>query len=166
MLVMIWPLITDYGRYEFQELHRWVGEQARANGFEVIDVLSEFSGVWYRELQASAEDNVEDSTYQRRSPVPVDGVHLFLRLPTKPRCALARDNFLKVLMLEAEIKKSHSSSRTSIPIERPVHREFRAVRRFAGKRSLQILTKPAFQPMIPDEAADCAMSTQTPWATA
>ena len=77
VLVMIWPLVTDYGRYEFQELHRWVGEQARANGFEVIDLLSEFSRVWYRELQASAEDNVEDSTYQRRSPVQSMGFTSF-----------------------------------------------------------------------------------------
>ena len=113
---MIWPLITDYGRYEFQELHRWVGKQARANGFEVIDLLSEFSRVWNRELQVSAED--QETTLS-----------------------------IKAVMLQTDRKNSRSPSRTPVPVDRPVHRELRAVRRFAGNRQLQILSKPAFHPI-------------------
>ena len=57
-------------------------------------------------------------------------------------------NFLKVLMLEADDEKNlRSSGRTPVLIDRPVHREFRVVRRFAGNRQLQILNKPAFHPM-------------------
>jgi hypothetical protein len=52
-------------------------------------------------------------------------------------------------MLEADRQNSGSSSRTPVPIDRAVRRAFRAVRRFAGNRRLQILSNPAFHPMTP-----------------
>ena len=45
-------------------------------------------------------------------------------------------------MLEGDPKYSRSSGRTPVPIDPPVHRELRAVRRFSGNRRLQILNNP------------------------
>ncbi len=50
-------------------------------------------------------------------------------------------------MLEADRQNSGSSSRTPVPIDRAVRRAFRAARRFAGNRRLQILSKRVFHPM-------------------
>lgn len=58
VLVMIWPLITDYERYGFASIHSWVHEQAEKRGFAAIDLLAEFSNVRFRDLQVTAEDNI------------------------------------------------------------------------------------------------------------
>lgn len=58
VLVIIWPLITDYGNYGFESIHRWVQEQAKERGLSAVDLLPSFSGLRYRDLQVTAEDNV------------------------------------------------------------------------------------------------------------
>ncbi len=58
VVVVVWPLITSYKRYAFQEIHQWVTEEARNRGFDVIDLLDAFSKKSYRDLQVSAEDTV------------------------------------------------------------------------------------------------------------
>ena len=50
-------------------------------------------------------------------------------------------------MIQTDKKNSRSPNRTPVPVDRPVHRGLRAVRRFTGNRQLQILSKPALHPM-------------------
>jgi lysophospholipase L1-like esterase len=58
VLVIIWPLLTDFDRYGVEFVHDWVGREARQAGFPVIDLLERFSRIPYRELQVTADDNV------------------------------------------------------------------------------------------------------------
>lgn len=58
VVVLIWPLVTDYNRYRFGYVHEWVAHEANRAGFLAIDLLPAFSTVSYRSLQVSAEDNV------------------------------------------------------------------------------------------------------------
>lgn len=58
VLVIIWPLITDYSHYGFGFVHDWVKDQAENMGFWTIDLLSSFSNMPYRDLQVTAEDNI------------------------------------------------------------------------------------------------------------
>jgi len=58
VVVIIWPLVTEYKHYKFQHVHQWVKEQAETRAFSTIDLLATFSRVPYRDLQVNAEDNV------------------------------------------------------------------------------------------------------------
>ena len=58
VVVIIWPLITEYRDYPFESVHNWVEEQAQKNGFSTIDLLPSFSSIPYRDLQVTSEDNV------------------------------------------------------------------------------------------------------------
>ena len=58
VLVIIWPLITDYRHYRFAFIHQWVEEEAENRGFSTIDLLPRFSRIPYRDLQVTAEDNI------------------------------------------------------------------------------------------------------------
>lgn len=58
VLVIIWPVITEYNDYGFGFVHEWVKDEADNVGFSMIDLLSSFSKVPYRDLQVSAEDNI------------------------------------------------------------------------------------------------------------
>lgn len=58
VVVIIWPLITDYRNYGFQSIHEWVKERAEKRGFSNIDLLASFSKLQYRDLQVTAEDNI------------------------------------------------------------------------------------------------------------
>jgi lysophospholipase L1-like esterase len=58
IVVLIWPLITDYRGYMFDSVHDWVAQEATSRGFATIDLLSAFSKRPYRDLQVAAEDNV------------------------------------------------------------------------------------------------------------
>jgi len=57
-VVLIWPLLTDFGDYQYTGIHDWVGQQARNHGFRVIDLLPAFSRKSFRDLQVTSEDNV------------------------------------------------------------------------------------------------------------
>ena len=58
VVVIIWPLITDYRHYKFSSIHQWVKGEVEKRGFSTIDLLPTFSALSYRELQVTAEDNV------------------------------------------------------------------------------------------------------------
>jgi lysophospholipase L1-like esterase len=58
VVVVIWPLLMDYGTYRFSSIHDWVRREAVTAGFASIDLLPRFSSVPYRNLQVSAEDAV------------------------------------------------------------------------------------------------------------
>jgi lysophospholipase L1-like esterase len=73
VLVMIWPLMTDYRTYRFGWVHDWVAREATNAGFSVIDLLSRLSTVPYRQLQVSAEDTVHPNALGHRL-----GVEAFL----------------------------------------------------------------------------------------
>ena len=62
VVVVIWPLVTDYARYAFTPVHGWVKEQAEKHGFVTVDLLPAFSRIPYRNLQLSAEDNVHPNS--------------------------------------------------------------------------------------------------------
>jgi len=66
VLIMIWPLITDYSSYRFQPIHAWVADEARKAGFPVVDLLPQFSPLPYRTLQVSAEDAVHPNAKGHR----------------------------------------------------------------------------------------------------
>ncbi|MDI3467571.1 MAG: hypothetical protein OJF50_006392 [Nitrospira sp.] len=56
--VVVWPLLMDYERYEFSEIHSWLMEMARQRGFQFLDLRPTYATKSYRELQVTAEDNV------------------------------------------------------------------------------------------------------------
>jgi lysophospholipase L1-like esterase len=58
VVVLIWPLLTDFARYEFRDVHEWVANQAAANGFTAIDLLPVFATQSFRRLQVTSEDHV------------------------------------------------------------------------------------------------------------
>lgn len=62
VVVLIWPLITNYQRYDFGYVHRWVQSEAEKRGFETLDLLSAFSQYSQRQLQVSSEDNVHPNS--------------------------------------------------------------------------------------------------------
>jgi lysophospholipase L1-like esterase len=66
VLVIIWPLMTDYQTYRFGWVHQWVGREAAKVGFAVIDLLPPLSSVPYRKLQVSAEDSVHPNALGHR----------------------------------------------------------------------------------------------------
>jgi lysophospholipase L1-like esterase len=66
VVVMIWPLITDYRVYRFGSIHAWVAEEATRAGFETIDLFPKLSREPYRTLQVSAEDSVHPNALGHR----------------------------------------------------------------------------------------------------
>jgi lysophospholipase L1-like esterase len=58
VVLVIWPVLTDFQRYRFQAIHDWVAGEARRVGFSVVDLLPAFSRLRYETLQVAAEDNV------------------------------------------------------------------------------------------------------------
>jgi lysophospholipase L1-like esterase len=58
VVVLVWPLLTDFARYEFRYVHEWVADQATANGFATIDLLPVFAPEPFRRLQITSEDHV------------------------------------------------------------------------------------------------------------
>jgi lysophospholipase L1-like esterase len=73
VLVIIWPLITDYRSYRFDSIHAWVAGEATKMNFSVIDLFAPFSSRPYRTLQVSAEDSVHPNALGHRL-----GVEAFL----------------------------------------------------------------------------------------
>ena len=71
VVVVIWPLITEYKSYRFAWIHDWVASEATKAGFCVIDLLPALSKIPYRDLQVTGEDNVHPNardTWRRRNP--------------------------------------------------------------------------------------------------
>lgn len=58
VLIIIWPILTDFTHYKFEYIHQWVREEADKRGFETLDLLPHFGERSYRELQVTAEDNI------------------------------------------------------------------------------------------------------------
>lgn|SRR5262249_18021740 len=58
VVVIIWPVLTDYKHYRFQHVHEWVKDQVEKRRFSTIDLLGTFSRLPYRDLQVAAEDNI------------------------------------------------------------------------------------------------------------
>lgn len=58
IIVVIWPVLTDYSSYPFKDIHDWVETAAREKQFNVIDLLPVFASYDFRSLQVAAEDNV------------------------------------------------------------------------------------------------------------
>ena len=56
--VVIWPLLMEYGQYEFSGIHSWIMEMAEQRGCHLLDLRSTYASKPYRELQVTAEDNV------------------------------------------------------------------------------------------------------------
>ncbi|HNP84244.1 MAG TPA: SGNH/GDSL hydrolase family protein [Nitrospira sp.] len=58
VLVVIWPILTEFSRYKFEHIHQWVREEAEKRGFQTLDLLPHFAKTSYRNLQVTAEDNI------------------------------------------------------------------------------------------------------------
>ena len=69
VVVIIWPLMTDFSRYGFGFVHDWVRREAATAGFPVVDLLGNFSRMRYRDLQVTAEDNVHPNAVGHRLAV-------------------------------------------------------------------------------------------------
>lgn len=65
-VVVIWPLVVDYGEYRYRHIHEWVREQGVKRGFKVFDLLPKFSKVSYRQLQVTSEDSVHPNAFGHR----------------------------------------------------------------------------------------------------
>ena len=58
VLVIIWPIITNYSSYSYEHIHDWVKEQAKGFGFPTIDLLPHFSSYPYQQLQVMSLDHI------------------------------------------------------------------------------------------------------------
>jgi lysophospholipase L1-like esterase len=58
VLIVIWPLLTDFNHYKFESVHQWIREEAEKRGFQTLDLLPHFAKIPYRDLQLTAEDNI------------------------------------------------------------------------------------------------------------
>lgn len=66
VVVVIWPLITDYKGYRLGTIHKWVTLEARKRGFESVDLLPVFSKHPFDDLQVSAEDSTHPNELGHR----------------------------------------------------------------------------------------------------
>lgn len=58
VIVLVWPLVIDYGDYKFRSIHEWIIGQAAANEFAAIDLLPVYAIHPFRTLQVTSEDYV------------------------------------------------------------------------------------------------------------
>ena len=58
VVVIVWPVLTDFTDYRFKWIHEWVKTEAVKRGFSTVDLLKAFRSVPYRKLQLTAEDPV------------------------------------------------------------------------------------------------------------
>lgn len=66
VLVIIWPVLTEFGHYKFESIHRWIREEAEKRGFQTLDLLPHFAKTSYRDLQVTAEDNIHPNDRGRK----------------------------------------------------------------------------------------------------
>lgn len=69
VVVVIWPILIDYSRYELAEVHRWIETQALQFGFDVVDLLPSFSELDHRKLKIAVEDSVHPNALGHRKAV-------------------------------------------------------------------------------------------------
>ena len=81
VVVVIWPLITDYRGYRFRWIHEWVAAEGTKFGLDVIDLLPHFSSSPYRSLQVSAEDTVHPNAAGHR--LGAEALLAWLRSPAR-----------------------------------------------------------------------------------
>jgi len=58
VLVIIWPILTEFNQYKFEPIHQWIRTEAEKRGVQTLDLLPEFAKTSYRDLQVTAEDNI------------------------------------------------------------------------------------------------------------
>ena len=58
VLIIIWPILTEFSHYKFASIHQWIREEAEKRGFQTLDLLPHFAKTSYRDLQVTAEDNI------------------------------------------------------------------------------------------------------------
>lgn len=66
VVVLVWPLLTEYAHYRFRPVHDWVSAEAKRRGFSSVDLLPHFSNIDYRKLQITAEDCVHPNALGHR----------------------------------------------------------------------------------------------------
>jgi hypothetical protein len=67
VLVLIFPLLTDFESYEFVAIHEKVGSEARKRGFEVLDLYERFRGRDAGRFRQSERDTVHPNSAAHRS---------------------------------------------------------------------------------------------------
>lgn len=58
VLVIIWPILTEFSHYKFEPIHQWTRAEAEKRGIRTLDLLPDFARTSYRKLQVTAEDNI------------------------------------------------------------------------------------------------------------
>jgi lysophospholipase L1-like esterase len=86
VVVLVWPLLTDFARYEFHDIHAWVASQAGANGFAAIDLLPVFATQSFRSLQITSEDHVHPNA-TGHAMAAAEFAKWIARAPGSPRSA-------------------------------------------------------------------------------
>jgi lysophospholipase L1-like esterase len=66
VVVLVWPLVVDYGDYKLRAVHQWIVEQAVANQFVGIDLLPVFASQPFRGMQVTSEDYVHPNAKGHR----------------------------------------------------------------------------------------------------
>jgi len=67
VLVVIFPLLTDFESYEFVAIHEQVANEARKRGFEVLDLYERFRGQDAGRFRQSERDTVHPNSAGHRS---------------------------------------------------------------------------------------------------
>jgi lysophospholipase L1-like esterase len=67
VLVVIFPLLTDFESYEFVAIHEQVGNEARMRGFEVLDLYERFRGRDAGRFRQFEQDTVHPNSAGHRS---------------------------------------------------------------------------------------------------
>jgi lysophospholipase L1-like esterase len=67
VLVVIFPLLTDFDDYEFVAVHEQIGNEARKRGFEVLDLYERFRGEDAGRFRQSERDTVHPNSAGHRS---------------------------------------------------------------------------------------------------
>jgi lysophospholipase L1-like esterase len=67
VLVVVFPLLTDFESYEFVAVHEQIGNEARERGFEVLDLHERFRGQDVRRVRQSERDTVHPNSAGHRS---------------------------------------------------------------------------------------------------
>jgi lysophospholipase L1-like esterase len=67
VLVVVFPLLTDFESYAFVAVHEQIGDEARKRGFEVLDLYERFRGQDARRFRRSERDTVHPNSAGHRS---------------------------------------------------------------------------------------------------
>ena len=58
VMIIIWPLITDYEHYGLAFVHNWLTKEAETRGFMSVDLLPIFSKFPWEDLRLTTDDNI------------------------------------------------------------------------------------------------------------